>query len=202
MRRISFALVCVACSSNEVTDAGADAFVDDATNACSVLTSDASFSCDVSAVPPADRGCGNWVGAAAGAEGGALSCPAAGSGWSSGIGSECNYTWQKPGPADLCGLPTAEDGRTAFGWLHPTCDNGCDASIDVAPPTPCTTSADCPSTQYCEKHGDCTAAGTCFPISGGIGAPGQVCGCDNQTYASGGAAHQARVSIAYTGACE
>lgn len=201
-RAIAFLLV--ACSSNgSSNDGGADGASSDATNSCSILTSDASFSCDVSAVPPADRGCNKWIGAPSQLEGGGVSCPAT-AGWGGGFGGQgCEYTWTKSGPPDLCELPGADDGRTAFGWLTPECDNGCDASIDVAPPTPCTTSSNCTSTEYCEVHGACGGSGTCFLINnGGVGVKQQVCGCDNVTYASADAAHQARVSVAYTGACE
>jgi hypothetical protein len=205
MKRIaSIALLFVACSSNEASnDGGTDAASNDTANACSLLTSDASFSCDVSAVPPADRGCGLWVGDAQVVQGGGFSCPAT-AGWSgSGGGDQCEYTWSKSGPPDLCELPSADDGRSAFGWLHPACDNGCDASIDVAPPTTCVTNSDCTNTEYCEVHGACGGSGTCFLInSGGVGVKQQVCGCDNVTYESAGAAHQARVSVAYAGACE
>jgi hypothetical protein len=46
------------------------------------------------------------------------------------------------------------------------------------------------------------AEGVCEAISGGIGPAGQVCGCDNKTHSGFMAAHQARVSLAYFGACE
>ncbi len=192
-------LVCAACSSNGTTgdDAGVDA-ASDATNACSAVTTDASFTCDVSAVPPAYRACATW----ASDDSSLHSCPGT-VGWSGGIGGGCTYTWMKSGPPDLCELPGGDNGTSAFGWLHPTCASECDASIDVAPPTPCTTSTDCPSTQYCETNGTCAGSGTCTPIdSGGVGFGGQACGCDGKTYASYAAAHQARVSVAYAGACE
>jgi hypothetical protein len=203
MRFAPLLSLCLACSSNPVTtDAGGDApNDDDATNAaCSVLTSDASFTCDVSAVPPADRGCATW--ASTPPDSNTLECPGSAD-WNGSAGSGCVYTWGKSGPPDLCSLPWGDDGSSPFRWLHPTCDNGCDASIDVAPPAPCATSSDCPSTQYCEVNGNCGASGTCFPIdNGGVGIGGQVCGCDGNTYSGYDAAHSARVSVAYDGACE
>ncbi|HEX4512455.1 MAG TPA: hypothetical protein VH054_02930, partial [Polyangiaceae bacterium] len=187
--------------SNETpSDAGGDAS-SDAPNACNVVTTDASFTCDVSAVPVADRGCNKWIGAAS-TQGGGFSCPAT-VGWSGSGGETCEYIWQKSGPPDLCQLPMADDGRKAFGWLTPECDNGCDASIDVAPPTPCSTTADCAGDEYCELQGNCAGSGTCFPKNGGgVGVKQQACGCDGKTYDSYDSAHQAGVSVAYAGACE
>lgn len=190
-------IACVACgSSGSGSDASTDvAAGDDGGNACNVVTTDASFTCDVSVVPPADRGCAHWAG-----PGNACTSTV---GWSIGAGNgQCMYDWIKSGPPDLCKLPAAENGTAPFGWLRPTCDTGCDASFDVAPPSPCATSSDCPSDQYCETQGSC-AGGTCFLIdNGGVGTGGQVCGCDGKTYVDADAAHQSRVSIAYAGACE
>lgn len=203
MRAWCFLVLCAACSGGGGTsaDAGADGTVDASTDsACSMLTTDANFTCDVSTIAPADRSCGDWVGQAT-MSGGGLSCPAT-TGWSGGVGgAQCEYQWMSPGPPDLCRLPTSDNGFMPFAWLHPNCGSGCPQG-DAGAPSPCTTSNDCPATQYCELNGVCTGSGTCFPISGGVGPAGPVCGCDNKTYSGVEAAHQARVSIAYLGACE
>jgi len=203
MRSLAFvALAVVACSSSSPggDDASADGPSSDGFDPCNVVTTDASFTCDVSAIPLADRGCATWSGPAD-TSGGGFSCP--GSIWTGESGGEtCTYTWDKSGPPDLCSLPSAEDGRSAFAWLRPACASACDASIDV-PVVPCTSSDVCAGDEYCELHGDCNGSGICAPINGGgVGVKQQVCGCDGQTYASAADAHQARTSVAYAGACE
>jgi hypothetical protein len=78
---------------------------------------DASFTCDVSKVPPGERQCTDW-------KGGMSPCALA-FGWD-GIagGSQCEYQWTKAGPPDLCALPS-RNGMAPFDWLHPACDAGC-----------------------------------------------------------------------------
>jgi hypothetical protein len=201
--RIVLLLCCTACGTNGTgNDAGLDATNDVTDVSCLVPATDASFTCDISVVAPADLACADWVGQATMLDGGGVSCPAA-AGWSGGAGnSGCEYKWTSSGTPNLCELPSSLDGFAPFAWLHANCGSGCPEG-DAGAPMPCTTSNNCPSTQYCELNGNCAGTGTCFLINGGgVGVPGQVCGCDNKTYASGGAAHQARESIAYFGACE
>ena len=168
-------------------------------DATCVVDAGVTLTCDVSGVPGWALACNSWSSSPDG--GSSVSCPAA-VGWSTSIGgSGCSYDWTKSGPADICELPT-NGTSTPFAWLHPDCDAGCGQYTPDASSASCTDSTTCASTLYCEKNGKCGGAGVCEPISGGIGPGGQVCGCDNKTYASSGAAHQARVSIAYFGACE
>lgn len=72
-----------------------------------------------------------------------------------------------------------------------------------APPT-CTTNADCTTAgEYCEKAaGDCGGTGLCATMPtacSGVFAP--VCGCDGTTYTNACLAHNAGVSVDYTGSC-
>lgn len=88
---------------------------------------------------------------------------------------------------------------------------GVDATADVVPDVvvvdaggSCTSNADCPSTDFCDKkNGDCGGAGKCTArpqICPLVVFP--VCGCDKQTYSNSCYANKAGESIDYTGACE
>jgi hypothetical protein len=197
-----FAL-CVGCgSSTVVSDGGIDATTGDAgaqDASCSAPATDASFTCNVSSVSPADLACGDWVGSATLLDGGGLTCPAS-LGWNGGIGSQCEYKWKDSPPTpNLCELPP-NGPYLPFQWLRPNCGSGCPAP-DAGGLTSCTTTSECPSGEYCQLQ-NCAPPGECYPIGGGVGVPEAVCGCDNKTYSSATSAQQAGVSIAYAGTCE
>ncbi len=119
--RVLTAIGCLTlgCNSSAPSDAGMDAGFGD----CSTTT-DASFTCDVSAVSPAQLGCGDWIGPATATGDGGYSCPAAVDWLGSLSGTEsgmCEYTWSDMDSPNLCDLPQANDGTAAFMWLHPVC---------------------------------------------------------------------------------
>ena len=124
MKRLAFVFSAVgcltlACTSSAPSDAGTDAGIGD----CATST-DASFSCDVSAVAMAQLGCGDWIGPATAMGDGGYSCPNAVDwlGSVSGIaGGMCEYTWAYTDSPNLCDLPQSEDGTAPFAWLHPAC---------------------------------------------------------------------------------
>jgi hypothetical protein len=128
-------LACSSCSSSSPTsDGGKDGAVTDAastdatstdaapTSDCAAPAVDASYSCDVSSVPPGGLSCDEWISDPA--SGGVVGCPGA-LDWSTlGLADACGYKWSKPGPPNVCELPS-KDGMGPFQWLHPACDAGC-----------------------------------------------------------------------------
>ena len=118
-------LACSSGSSPSTTaDAGKDGAVADAApmSDCGAPAVDASYSCDVSGVPPGGLSCDEWISDPA--SGGVLGCPGA-LDWSNlPFADACGYQWSKPGPPNPCELPS-KDGMGPFQWLHPACDAGC-----------------------------------------------------------------------------
>ena len=100
----------------------------------------------------------------------------------------------------------------ACGTSEPIVDAGIDATSDVSSDSPldavdsgpksCVHNSECSGGVLCaHDYGTCGQPGTCTGYASNC-VPGQVCGCDNQTYAGGCAAFVADVPVAYEGACE
>lgn len=125
MKRLALIVGCLACGSSNAADGGTDATADVAT--CDAVIVDASYTCDVSSVSEAARACNDWAGIAPTDDAGAETCDIPSDyGWSGGGGrGMCMYSWDKPGPPDLCALPASSVGGSPFSWLAPTCDAGC-----------------------------------------------------------------------------